>query len=137
MTQCSGELLLVLYEIQQRIHDIYVAARSCEGVRLRFVNQIELEGMVIAGLRRLCDGVRNRLQLVVQRRRFDDFPFGLQLVEDLLAHLHFLILILSLLVFHLRIGHSLILCWLTLRLFDRSLLFLLLSRRLLRRTADY
>ncbi len=73
MTQRAGELLLVFYEVQERVHDINVATRSSEGVRLRFVNQIELEGMVIAGLCCLSNGVRNWLQLVVQRRRFDDF----------------------------------------------------------------
>src|SRR6266702_5258618 len=31
------------------------------------------------------------LQLIVQRRRFDDFPFHLQFVEDLLPRLHLLV----------------------------------------------
>ncbi len=86
-------LLLVFYEVEERIDDINVAARSCKGVRLRFMNQVELEGMVISGLCGLNNRISYWLQLIVQRRRFDDFPFYLQFVEDLLPRLHFLVLI--------------------------------------------
>src|SRR6516165_6684390 len=91
--------------------------------------------MVIAGLCRLSNGVCNWLQLVVQRRRFDNFSFGPQFAKDLLTHLNFLVLSLALLIVHLLIRRS-ILCWLTLRLLGLSLLFLLLSRCLVWRTAD-
>jgi hypothetical protein len=60
------------------------------------MNQVELERVVVSWLRRSGNGVGNRFQLVVQGRRFDDLAFGLQLVEYLLAHLHFLILVLVL-----------------------------------------
>ena len=46
--------------------------------------------------RRSRDRVRNRSQLVVKRRRFDDFSFSFQFVEDFLPHLEFVILILAL-----------------------------------------
>src|SRR4029077_4367108 len=87
VTQSSGELLGVLHKVKQRIDNINVAAGSCEGVRLRFVNQVKLERVVVARLRSLRNGVGNRLQPVVQRGRFDDFALRLEFVEDLLAHL--------------------------------------------------
>src|SRR5260221_4599574 len=95
MAKSSRELLSVLYEIEERIHDVHIAARGREGVRLSFVDQVELERMVVSGLSDPGDGVRDRPQLVVQRGRFDDFALGLQLVEDFLAHLQLVVLILS------------------------------------------
>jgi len=95
VTQSSGKLLCVLHEVKERIHNIHVAAGSCESVRLRFVNQIKPERVVVARLRRLRNGIGNRLQLVVQWGGFDDFALRLQLVEDLLAHLHFFVLVLA------------------------------------------
>src|SRR5260370_32923413 len=86
-------LLLVFYEVEERIDDINVAARSCKGVRLRFMNQVELEGMVISALCGLNNRISYWLQLIVQRRRFDDFPFYLQLVQDLLPRFQFLVLV--------------------------------------------
>lgn len=38
MAESPGQLLGVFYEIEQRIHDIDVAARRGESVRLPFVN---------------------------------------------------------------------------------------------------
>jgi hypothetical protein len=92
----AREFLPVLYEIQKRIDNIHVAARSRERVRLRFMNQVELERVVVLRLRGLGNGVGNRSQLIVQRRGFDDFAFGLEFVEDLLPHLQFVVLILTL-----------------------------------------
>src|SRR5271170_685748 len=66
VTQRSGKLVGVLYEIEKRIDDIHVAARSCECVRLSFVNQVKLEWMVVSWLRRPGYGIGNRLQLVIQ-----------------------------------------------------------------------
>ena len=98
MTEGSSELLLALYEMQQRIDDIDVASRSCKGIRLRLVNEVELERMIVARLCCLGNSVRNGLQLIVQRRGLYDLALGLQLVEDLLAQLLFLVLILRRLI---------------------------------------
>jgi len=51
----------------------------------------ELEGGVVSGLRDPSDGIRDRLQLVVQRGRFYDFSLGLEFVENFLAHLQLFI----------------------------------------------
>jgi hypothetical protein len=61
------------------------------------MNQVELKGVVVLRLRRSGDGIRNRSQLVVKRRGFHDLAFGLQFIEDLLAHLLFFVLTLALL----------------------------------------
>ena len=61
------------------------------------MDQIKLEGMVVLWLRYSCDGIGNRAQRVVQRRRLDDFAFRLQGIENLLAHLNFIILVFVLL----------------------------------------
>src|SRR5579864_8378294 len=45
VAQRSSKLVRIFHEIQERIDDIYVAARSREGVRLLFVNQVELKWM--------------------------------------------------------------------------------------------
>ena len=65
VTQSASEFVGVLHEVQQRIDDINVPTRGGKRVRLRFVNQIELEGMVVSRLRRSRDGLRNRPQLIV------------------------------------------------------------------------
>src|SRR5579864_4848718 len=65
VTQGPGELVRILHEIQERIDNIYVAARGRKRVWLSFMNQIELERVVISWLSRPGDGVRNRFQLVV------------------------------------------------------------------------
>src|SRR5271157_1944144 len=67
VTQRSGELFRVLYEIQERIDDVHIAARGCECVWLSFVNQIKLERVVVSRLRRSGNGVRYGSQRVVQR----------------------------------------------------------------------
>jgi len=95
MTQGSGELLRILYEIQQRIDNVHVPARSCERVWLSFVYQVELERMVVSRLRRSGNGVCNRSQLIVQRGRFDDFGACFQLIKDFPPQLRFRVLILA------------------------------------------
>ncbi|HET7893486.1 MAG TPA: hypothetical protein VFL34_18300 [Candidatus Sulfotelmatobacter sp.] len=57
VTQSSGKLLGVLHEVKERIDNIHVAAGSCESVRLRFVNQVKLERVVVARLRSLRNGI--------------------------------------------------------------------------------
>jgi hypothetical protein len=47
MAKCSRQLLGVLHEIQQRVHDIDVTARRREGVWLGLVYQEEFERMGI------------------------------------------------------------------------------------------
>ena len=81
MTERTGELFSALDEIHQRIHDVDIPAWSPESIRLFFVNQIELERMVVSRLRCLRNGVSD---LASTGR-------GFQLVEDLLTHLHFLV----------------------------------------------
>src|SRR6478736_4770479 len=49
MAERSGELLVVLDEIQQRIGDVNVAARRRKCIRLLLVDEIELEWMVVRG----------------------------------------------------------------------------------------
>jgi hypothetical protein len=66
MAQSSRQLLGVLREIKQRIHDIHVATRRGEGVRLSFVDQEELEGMGIARLSYPRNRVRKRFQGVIE-----------------------------------------------------------------------
>ena len=96
VAECSSELVAVFHEIKKRIDDVYISARSCERIRLRFVNQIELERMAIFWLRRASDRIGKRSQLIVQGGRLNDLTFGLQFVEDFLAELHFFVLILLL-----------------------------------------
>src|SRR5215472_16825778 len=103
MTQRPRKLLLVLHKLHERIHDKYITARCGECVWLLFVNQIKPERVVISWLSGLSNGVGNWLQLFVKWGRFDDFAFGFQLVEDLLAHLQFFVLIVSLLILRLLI----------------------------------
>jgi hypothetical protein len=65
MAKSSGEMLRVLYEVEERIDHVHIAARGRERVRLSFVDQIKLERMVVAGLRDASDGISDRSQLVV------------------------------------------------------------------------
>jgi hypothetical protein len=60
------------------------------------MNEVELERMVVSGLRRSCDRVRKWFQLIIEWRRFDDLAFCFEFIENFLAQLHFLILILLL-----------------------------------------
>src|SRR5262249_28938721 len=92
MAKSPGELLRVPHEVEQRIHHVHIPARSRERIWLSLVDQVELEGVVVARLRDPSNGLSDRSQLVVQGGGFDDFSFGLQLVEDFLAHLLFFIL---------------------------------------------
>jgi hypothetical protein len=87
MAKRSCELFRILYEIEERIDDIYIAAWRSECIRMSFVDQIKLKGVVVSRLSEPRDRVRNRLQLVVQRRSLDDLTLGLQFVENLLPHL--------------------------------------------------
>src|SRR5271157_5797222 len=57
VTERASELVRISYEIQKRIDHIHVAARSCECIRLLFMNQIELERMIVAGLGCPSDGI--------------------------------------------------------------------------------
>jgi len=91
VTKSSSELFGVLNEIEERIHDVHIAAWGCERIWLSLVNEVELEGVIVPGLGDLCDSIRNRLLLVIQRRGFDDFAFGLQLVKNFLTHLQFFV----------------------------------------------
>src|SRR6266849_1515641 len=67
VTKCPRELFAILYEVQERIDYIHVSAGSRERIRLSFMNQVELERMVISGLRRSRDRVGKWFQLVIQR----------------------------------------------------------------------
>jgi hypothetical protein len=72
----SGELVTVLNEIQERIDDIHVAARSCERIRLRFMNETKLERIVISRLRSAPDyfGSVVRRYTVPTHRRGAAYP---------------------------------------------------------------
>src|SRR5579864_3886010 len=65
MAQRSGELVRVLYEVQERIDYVDISAWSCERIRLSFVNDIKLERMVISRLCGTGDRIREWLQLIV------------------------------------------------------------------------
>src|SRR5579862_6619551 len=56
------------------------------------MNQVKLERVVVLGLRRSRDGVRNRPQRIIQGRGFDDFALLFQFIEDFLAQLLFFVL---------------------------------------------
>src|SRR5260370_31283827 len=60
VTQRSGELVRIFYEIQERIDDIHVAARSCERLRLTFLNEVELKRVVVSRLSRFVNTVSTR-----------------------------------------------------------------------------
>src|SRR5258707_7414073 len=62
----SGELLGVLHEIEERIHDVDISARDCKRIRLSFVDQVEFERMVVLCLRGPADGIGDRSQLIIQ-----------------------------------------------------------------------
>ncbi|MEI9980088.1 MAG: hypothetical protein WDN23_14020 [Edaphobacter sp.] len=83
------------------------------------MDQVELERVVIPRLGRSRDRVRDWLQLIVQGRRFDDLSLGLQLVEDLLAHLNLDVLVLRLWILRLWLR-----LWLRLRILRRLILCL-------------
>ena len=61
VTDRARELFLVFYEIEQLVHHVDIAPRRRKRIRLRFVDQVELEGQTVAGLRRAGDVVRQRL----------------------------------------------------------------------------
>ena len=65
VTQSAREFVSVLNEIQEGIDNINIPTRGGEGIWLRFVNQIELEGVVVSRLRGSRDGLRNWFQLIV------------------------------------------------------------------------
>src|SRR5215831_11272477 len=67
-----------------------------KSVRLCFVNQVKLEWMVVLRLRSFRNSVSDQIQSVAQWRRLDDFSLGLELIKELLTHLYFVILRLSL-----------------------------------------
>src|SRR5208283_2420097 len=96
VTQSAGEFIGVFHEVQERIDHVDIAAWSRESVGLSFMDEIELEWVVVSRLCCVGDGVRNRSQLIIERRGFDDFALGLQFVEYFLTQLHFFVLILSL-----------------------------------------
>jgi hypothetical protein len=48
MAQRSRQLLSVLDEVEQRVHDIDIATRCRKGVRLGFVDDVELERVGVA-----------------------------------------------------------------------------------------
>lgn len=62
------------------------------------MNQVELERVIVSGLRRSGNGIGNRFQPVVKRGRFNDLSPGFQFIENLLPQLHFDILILALIL---------------------------------------
>jgi hypothetical protein len=84
MAQGARELLGVLHEVEQRIHDICVTAWRREGIGLGFVNDEELEGMGIARLSHPGNRVRQGFQGIVEGRGFHDLPFCSQLLVHLL-----------------------------------------------------
>jgi hypothetical protein len=60
VTQRSGQLLGVLYKVQQRVHDIDVPTGRREGIRLTFVDKEEFKSVRIARLRNASgEPVRN------------------------------------------------------------------------------
>jgi hypothetical protein len=91
MAQRTRELLGVLHEVLQRIHDIDVAAWRCESIGLRFVDDEELERMRITRLSHPRNRVRYRFQRVVKRGELDDLLFAFQLLVHLQPELSFLI----------------------------------------------
>ena len=59
MAEGSGQLLGILHEIEQRIHDINVTAWSGEGIRLALVDEVEFERMGVTRLSHPRDRVKN------------------------------------------------------------------------------
>src|SRR6478672_11293817 len=91
MAEGSGQLLGVLHEIEQRIHDINITAWRGEGIRLALVDEVEFKGMGVARLSHPRDRVRYRFQGLVEGGGLDDLPLVLQLVVYLLPELGLLI----------------------------------------------
>jgi hypothetical protein len=50
MAEGSGQLFSVFHEIEQRVDDIHVSTRRRECIWVGFVDNEELEGMIIARL---------------------------------------------------------------------------------------
>jgi len=92
VTERSGELLRVLYEIEERVHDVDISARDRERIRLSFVDQVEFEGVVVLWLRGPADSISDRPELIIQGGRVDNFALGFQFRERLLPELQLLIL---------------------------------------------